>query len=320
MPRRSATASAGQGVRPTARLAFAVVSAQPSEHRSGRRRFRLFRKCLFGYHPQQVHQAIELRDAAIVERDAALQNAGERVIAAEARVGAERAELAAHRAEAEWATRRIGELERVSARLATMVVDRDKELRRLRDELQHALQRDDGARALAALAEDLEMVRRQARRQATRIRMRALREAAEVARRVAEAESAGDEGGGEVLAWLREAIERVGAEAEEDEGELVTAAESNGYAPAAEDLFDGLVEVEVGPLDDFSQLVGFEDAASGIGATSEISVKRFTQGRATLAMRFKHPVDLLRELEERAPFEFKVRDTRSDRIVLDLDE
>jgi hypothetical protein len=37
-------------------------------------------------------------------------------------------------------------------------------------------------------------------------------------------------------------------------------------------------------------------------------------------MRFKHPVELLRELEERAPFEFRVRDTRPDRIVLDLDE
>jgi hypothetical protein len=80
------------------------------------------------------------------------------------------------------------------------------------------------------------------------------------------------------------------------------------------------VEVEVGPLSDFSQLVGFEDAAGAIGATSEISVKRFTQGRATLAMRFKHPVELLRELEERAPFEFRVRDTRSGRVVLDLDE
>jgi len=85
------------------------------------------------------------------------------------------------------------------------------------------------------------------------------------------------------------------------------------------ELFDGLVEVEVGPLSDFSQLVGFEDAAGGIGATSEVSVKRFTQGRATLTMRFKHPVELLRELEERAPFEFKVRDTREDRIVLDVD-
>ena len=297
------------------------MSAQPSEYRGGRRRFRLFRKCLFGYQPQQVHQAIEARDAVIVERDATLREVGERVVAAEARIGSERAELEASRAEAAWAQRRIQELERVSARLATMVVDRDKELRRLRGELQEVLERDDaGARALAALAEDLETVRRQARRQATRMRMRALREAADVARRLVEAQAADDDDGGDVLARLRDAIERVGADEDEDEGEAATVAGSNGHAPRAEDLFDGLVEVEVGPLDDFSQLVGFEDAASGIGATSEISVKRFTQGRATLAMRFKHPVDLLRELEERAPFEFKVRDTRSGRIVLDLDE
>ncbi len=72
-------------------------------------------------------------------------------------------------------------------------------------------------------------------------------------------------------------------------------------------------------MSDFSQLVGFEDAAAGIGASSEISVKRFTQGRATLAMRFKQPVELLRELEERAPFVFRVRDMRADRIVLDVD-
>jgi hypothetical protein len=31
-------------------------------------------------------------------------------------------------------------------------------------------------------------------------------------------------------------------------------------------------------------------------------------------------VELLRELEERAPFEFKVRDTRRDGVVLDVDE
>ena len=86
------------------------------------------------------------------------------------------------------------------------------------------------------------------------------------------------------------------------------------------ELFEGLVEVDVGPFSDFSQLVGFEDAAGGIGAMSEISVKRFKQGRATLAMRFKQPVELLRELEDRAPFVFKVRDRRSDRLVLDVGE
>ena len=80
-------------------------------------------------------------------------------------------------------------------------------------------------------------------------------------------------------------------------------------------LYSALTRLEVGPLSDFSQLVGFEDAAGGIGAMSEISVKRFKQGRATLAMRFKQPVELLRELEDRAPFVFKVRDRRSDRLV-----
>lgn len=96
---------------------------------------------------------------------------------------------------------------------------------------------------------------------------------------------------------------------------------SNGYrAGGLGELFEGAVEVEIGPLSDFSQLVGFEDAAGGISATSEISVTRFTKGRATLAMRLKEPVALLRELEERAPFEFRVRDLRSDRLVLDVDE
>ena len=87
----------------------------------------------------------------------------------------------------------------------------------------------------------------------------------------------------------------------------------------AGDVFDGRVEVEVGPLSDFGQLVSFEDAASEIAAAGEISVKGFAQGRATLELHLSEPVELLRELEERAPFEFRVRDTRDDRVVLDVD-
>src|SRR5690349_748800 len=106
----------------------------------------MFRKCLLGYHPYPVHQALE-------ERDAAIREAHDRVAAAEAQVGADRAELDAQRAAAKVATRRIDELEHVSARLATMVVDRDKQLRQLRMELQVALDRDDqGLQALAAMA------------------------------------------------------------------------------------------------------------------------------------------------------------------------
>ncbi len=96
---------------------------------------------------------------------------------------------------------------------------------------------------------------------------------------------------------------------------------ANGHHPevAAPELFEGLIEVEVGPLHDFAQLVGFEDAANGMDATAEISVKRFAKGRATLELHLSEPVELLRQLEENAPFEFRVRDTRGNRLVLDVD-
>jgi len=88
--------------------------------------------------------------------------------------------------------------------------------------------------------------------------------------------------------------------------------------PSAE-VFDGTVEVELGPLSDFGQLASFEDAANGIGGADEISVTGFTEGRATLEMQLSEPVELLRELEQRAPFEFTVRDTRGDRVILDVE-
>jgi ABC-type transporter Mla subunit MlaD len=229
-------------------------------------------------------------------------------------------ELAARRADLERSARRIDELEQVAARLAERVVDRERELRELRADLERVRERGDaGLRALAGLAEDLEGVRRQARGQATRMRLRALRQAAELTRSSAELARRPGETTERLLASIEGAIERIGVEDEEED--LADAAESNGHVRRTPgEVFEGLVEVEVGPLSDFSQLVGFEDAACGIGATSEVSVKRFSQGRATLSMRFKHPVELLRELEERAPFDFVVRDTRSDRIVLDVDE
>ena len=49
-------------------------------------------------------------------------------------------------------------------------------------------------------------------------------------------------------------------------------------------------------------------------------MKRFSRGRATVSMNLQDPVELLRELEERAPFDFVVRDTRRDGLILDVDE
>jgi hypothetical protein len=257
---------------------------------------------------------------ALDEHRAELETAHRRLAVTERRVVERDHELQARLGEIAGATRRIDELDQVAARLAERVVERERELRDLRAQLERERERsEEGMRTLAALAEDLADVRRQARSQATRMRLRALREAAELTHRIGAVGGGAGEGAERLIDALEAAITRIGADGEGDE-EPIDAAASNGhFERAAADVFEGLVEVEVGPIHDFSQLVGFEDAAGGIGATSEVSVKRFTQGRATLAMRFKHPVELLRELEERAPFEFDVRDTRSDRVVLDVE-
>ena len=142
--------------------------------------------------------------------------------------------------------------------------------------------------------------------------MRALRDAAELGDRLTDIGARPVEARERMLGALAEAIERIGAEGVEEEPPDLPALRPAG------DVFDGRIEIEVGPFEDFSQLVGFEDAACAIAATSQISVKRFARGRATLEMRLDEPVELLRELEDRAPFEFSVRDRRADRLVLDV--
>jgi len=231
-----------------------------------------FKRAFLGYRRAEVDAALAARDARAwaLERDAA-----------EAQARSSEAAESVARAE--------GELESLSG----MVIEREREIRGLREHLREAEERHDrNLASLEAISARLEEIQAQARGQATRIRMKALREAVEVGRRaqeLSEAEAA------------------------------PPAANGNGHAELGDrDVFEGLVKVEIGPLDDFSQLVGFEDAAGQIGATSEISVERFTEGRATLSMRLTEPVELLRELEERSPLEFQVRRTADDNVVLDV--
>lgn len=176
--------------------------------------------------------------------------------------------------------------------LSGMVLEREREIRGLRERLRDANERHDRSIAsLESTAGRLEEIQAQARGQATRIRMKALREAVEVSRRGeaagADAKGAGDEA-------------------------------QNRSAPNDSGLFEGDVKLQIGPLGDFSQLVGFEDVIAGLGA-SEISVERFSEGRATLSVHLDEPVELLRELEERAPLDFRVRRTGDD-VILDVED
>jgi hypothetical protein len=218
-----------------------------------------------------------------------------------------RAILGYRRAEVEAAIEsrdaRLAALELEMCSLAEMVAGRDRENSDLRRMLEEANARHD--RSLAAVetvAMRLEEIHAQARGQATRIRMKALQDAVLISERV------------------KEVADGIVIEpAANGAGPMIGQAPPV-KRPTAQELFEGMIEVEIGPLGDFSQLVGFEDAAGRIGATSEISVRKFSEGRATLAMRLDEPVALLRELEERSPLGFRVRRADPGHVVLDLDD
>jgi chromosome segregation ATPase len=170
--------------------------------------------------------------------------------------------------------------------LSGMVIEREREIRGLSERLREANEcHERSIASLDAVTARLEEMQAQARGQATRIRMKALREAVEVSRRVQELTEISDPEPTEMPAGL----------------------------------YEGEVRLEIGPLGDFSQLVGFEDAVGKLGA-SEISIERFSEGRATLSMRLDEPIELLRELEGLSSLEFKVRHIAPDNLILDVDE
>jgi hypothetical protein len=205
---------------------------------------------------------------------------------------------------------RLSRLEREAQRLAERVVERERKL-------QETLKKPVAAAAdnrvvLSRALASVEEIYGQARRQATRIRMKALEDAVLTAERVKELTRLRDELGARVAELAEVARARLGIEeAEPLLGALPAGASVDG-------IYAGRVEVEVGPLSDFAQLTGFEDAAAAIRGASDIHVKRFSRGRATVSIDLADPVRLLRELEERAPFDFAVRDMRSDGLILDV--
>jgi len=215
---------------------------------------------------------------------------------------------------------RVAELERELAYMSGLIIEREREIRDLQDELREVNERHDRSLAsIESISQRLEELQAQARGQATRIRMKALSEAVEVSRRVQDL--AGRLGTDAGAAESGEAGAEPGFAKEPATAMPTANGNRNGNNPGVEpqEIFEGLVRVEIGPLGDFSQLVGFEDAAGQIEATSEISVERFSDGRATLSMRLNEPVELLRELEQRSPLEFHVRHTAGDNVVLDVD-
>jgi hypothetical protein len=283
-----------------------------------------FRWALFGYRRLEVDAAVVARDSHIVGLEQQAATLGEHNSALESQSLIQARAIASHEADL--------------SSLSGMVIERERTIRDLTERLEEAnAVHDRSIASLDAVSARLEELQAQARGQATRIRMKALREAVEVGKRaheLREAEADVEAGADSVAEAEPSADIAAEAAAIEDAAPRPSAngsADGHGFANGngrasvepgttwEPGLYEGKVRLEIGPLGDFSQLVGFEDTVGQIGAT-DISVERFSEGRATFSMRLDQPVDLLRELEALSNLDFKARHTAPDNLILDVDE
>jgi len=193
---------------------------------------------------------------------------------------------------------RLARLEKEAGHLAERVLDRERRLRS----------------ALAQL-EQSEKVRGRKREEATFAREPAARPSGLIARSVRVAERVAETVG------VGDLLEAAGLlpPKQEERPEPKPATKSAERKPAAEPVPEGKIEIDVGPLADFAQMTGFEDAVKKVKGAGEVKVERFSGGRAAISLRLEDPERLLRELERHAPLPFKPRSAGGNRIVLDVE-
>jgi hypothetical protein len=95
----------------------------------------------------------------------------------------------------------------------------------------------------------------------------------------------------------------------------MTAAEAQENA-----LFEGRVELGVGPFYDIASLGAFERSLAALPGVSEASVRRFEASHAVVDVHLSAPVALVRELRRAGDSGFSVREVASGRILLTFDD
>jgi hypothetical protein len=85
-------------------------------------------------------------------------------------------------------------------------------------------------------------------------------------------------------------------------------------------LFEGRVELGVGPFYDIASLGGFERRLASLPYVVEASVRRFEASHAVVDVRLAAPVALVRELRRTGESDFNVREVADGRILLTFDD
>jgi hypothetical protein len=207
---------------------------------------------------------------------------------------------------------RVARLQREAKELAERVRDQEERLERALEQGGEGGFGEASPGAIGALGRRLEEIHAQARRQATRIRMKALQDAVQMSDRVIELTRLREELGTRVQELAGTAGSRT------DNGERAPVGTEAATASANNGVYSGEVEIEVGPLADFAALTAFEDAATAIDGVSQITIRRFSGGRATVALELERPIELVRELQARAPYPLIARQAAPGRLALDV--
>ncbi len=87
-----------------------------------------------------------------------------------------------------------------------------------------------------------------------------------------------------------------------------------------EALFEGRIELGVGPFYDIASLSAFQRRLAGLPHVAEASVRRFEASHAVVDVRLAAPVALVLELRRAGETDFSVREIADGRILLTFDE
>jgi hypothetical protein len=92
-------------------------------------------------------------------------------------------------------------------------------------------------------------------------------------------------------------------------------------APTPDEImFEGRVELGVGPFYDIGSLSHFEQRVAGLEHASDVVVRRFEASHAVLELRLTQPIALVGELRSALDMDFSVREIAGGRLVLSFDD
>jgi hypothetical protein len=85
-------------------------------------------------------------------------------------------------------------------------------------------------------------------------------------------------------------------------------------------MFEGRVELGVGPFDGISSLSAFEQRLASLPYVIDVAVRRFEAAHAVVDLRLATPVALMRELRGVLDTDFSVRQVGPGRIQLSFND